>query len=96
MIQAAETEEAKDELQAKRVLEEEAIKMVMVQQSAELAKKKEKMETDKGKLCGMTQQRITEVIRTRLEELPQCDDFQLNDPVKLVKGNQEHLFQLQG
>ena len=61
--------------------------MLLVQQGAEQAKKKEKIETDKGELCDLIQMRKTDTIKTKLEDHNDCNTFQLTDPVKMLSSN---------
>ena len=38
-----------------------------------------------GKLCGIIKARISDVVKIKLQEDPKFDDYQLGDPVELLK-----------
>ena len=84
-INAAKDESARKELQAQRDLEIRVNEVVFNQKNDNQDKQVELWKKDMGKLYGIIKARISDPVQVKLEEDPDFNDNQLDDPVKLLK-----------
>ena len=96
MISAETNQVVKEELQDKRKAEIEANKMALAQAMAEHKKKTHALNTAKGKLCGMTQTKVSESVKIKLEEILDYNNFRLNNPARLIKELKQICFNCKG
>ena len=78
-------DETKKELEAQRELETAANLSVFNQRNNDQDKQVELQKKDIGKLCGIIKGTISDVVKIKSQEDPKFDDYQLGDPMELLK-----------
>ena len=76
-------------------LEIQANKSVFDQRNDHRDKQEEIRHQDKGKLCGIIKARISDQVLIKVEEDPNFDDYQLDDPVKTARDDKKHTYDIQ-